>query len=66
MPERSQIRIIGDKEDFCQFVKWSLESTASFERLVSIGRSSGILLPNVTRLRPGQLMKEPGAFISCP
>jgi CheY-like chemotaxis protein len=44
MPERSKIVVIDDEEDFCEFVKWSLEDTGKFEVLVSTDGPSGIIL----------------------
>ncbi len=44
MCERSKILIIDDQEDFCEFVKWSLESTGRFEVLVSTDGPSGLAL----------------------
>jgi CheY-like chemotaxis protein len=44
MPERSKIVVIDDEEDFCEFVKWSLECTGRFEVLVSNDGPSGIVL----------------------
>ena len=44
MPERSKIVVIDDEEDFCEFVKWSLEHTGRFEVLTSTDGPSGIVL----------------------
>jgi CheY-like chemotaxis protein len=44
MPERSKIIVIDDEEDFCEFVKWSLENTGRFDVLVSTDGPSGIAL----------------------
>ena len=44
MLEKSKIVIIDDEEDFCEFVKWSLEKTGRFEVLVSTNGPSGITL----------------------
>jgi len=44
VPERSKILIIDDEEDFCEFVKWSLEKTGRFEVLLSTNGPSGIAL----------------------
>jgi two-component system, OmpR family, alkaline phosphatase synthesis response regulator PhoP len=42
--ERSKIVIIDDQEDFCEFVKLSLEKTGRFEVFVSTDGPSGIAL----------------------
>ena len=44
LAERSKILVIDDEEDFCEFVKWSLENTGRFEVLVSTDGPSGIAL----------------------
>jgi CheY-like chemotaxis protein len=44
MLEKSKIVVIDDEEDFCEFVKWSLEKTGRFEVLVSTNGPSGIAL----------------------
>ena len=44
MPETSKIVVIDDEEDFCEFVKWSLEHTGRFEVLTSTDGPSGITL----------------------
>ena len=44
MSERSKIVVIDDEEDFCEFVKWSLEDTGIFEVLVSTDGPSGLAL----------------------
>jgi CheY-like chemotaxis protein len=44
MSKRSKIAVIDDEEDFCEFVKWSLEDTGRFEVLVSTDGPSGIAL----------------------
>jgi two-component system, sensor histidine kinase and response regulator len=44
MAERSKILVIDDEEDFCEFVKWSLEKTGRFDVLVSTDGPSGIAL----------------------
>jgi CheY-like chemotaxis protein len=44
VPERSRILIIDDEEDFCEFVKWSLERTGRFEVRLSTDGPSGIAL----------------------
>jgi CheY-like chemotaxis protein len=44
MLERSKIVVIDDEEDFCEFVKWSLEKTGRFEVLVCTDGPSGIAL----------------------
>jgi len=40
--ERSKILVIDDEEDFCEFVKWSLEKTGKFEVIISADGASGI------------------------
>jgi CheY-like chemotaxis protein len=47
VPERSRILIIDDEEDFCEFVKWSLEQTGRFEVLISTDGPSGIALAQI-------------------
>ena len=44
LAERSKILVIDDEEDFCEFVKWSLEKTGRFDVLVSTDGPSGITL----------------------
>ena len=44
LAERSKILVIDDEEDFCEFVKWSLEKTGRFDVLVSTDGPSGIAL----------------------
>ncbi len=42
MTTKSKILVIDDEDDFCEFVKWSLEKTGRFEVVVSTDGPSGI------------------------
>ncbi len=43
-PGRSKILVIDDEDDFCEFVKWSLEKTGKYEVVVSTDGAAGIAL----------------------
>ncbi len=43
-PGRSKILVIDDEDDFCEFVKWSLEKTGKYEVVASTDGAAGITL----------------------